>query len=612
MSQRSLGALSVLFLLSPLAAAQTGSALARAVTDVVLDPSGADPSRWTILCSGGRIERLLPASEPVPPGYWRLDGQGLLALPAFVDACTRTGCATPQPTQDQDRPPDLRADVGIDMREANRKGIEPAFRAASVLAFDEAARDAWQEAGFGTAYVCPGGELLAGHGVLAAVRDAAARDLVITPALFQHAAFAASGAGYPSTAMGYMAQLRQFFLDARHQREALERFAAGRPGPRPPYDAELEAGVAIVSGDERLACDADQAQAIDRWLRLARELGLSIVLTGGGEAWRLADDLAAEAIPVLLTLRWSEEVPDPFAKEKEKKEEPDEEAAGVAETVAADEPAAPDAPQPAPDAPQPAPASGEAASGDEYREPLAVRAERRRQWEEERDGALRLHEAGVPIAFGSGEGRPATLLERVRTLVEAGFPVESARDALTSGAAAILGAGERLGRIAPGYDATFVLWKGDPLADEKARVRWILVDGCPREFPAKKELEGKPDEGVDLSGSWTLAYERRGRAVEAQLTLTMAEDGTVEGTLSMPRLRGDGRLEASVRGKVARREVRLEAELELGEQRVPLEIEGTLEKDAFDGTITTRPPGRDAEPHAFHATREKPGQEVRR
>ena len=38
--------------------------------------------------------------------------------------------------------------------------------------------------------------------------------------------------------MGYVAQLRQFFLDAQRHGVLADRMRAGRPGPRPAFDED--------------------------------------------------------------------------------------------------------------------------------------------------------------------------------------------------------------------------------------------------------------------------------------------------------------------------------------------------------------------------------------
>src|SRR5262245_30432134 len=83
-----------------------------AIQNVALD-RGSAAERGTLVLRHGRIEGVLAASAPVPPGSRIVDGTDLVALPAFLDAYSRTGCATPEPVKDQDLPVDTTRDVRV-------------------------------------------------------------------------------------------------------------------------------------------------------------------------------------------------------------------------------------------------------------------------------------------------------------------------------------------------------------------------------------------------------------------------------------------------------------------------------------------------------------------
>ncbi len=572
------------------------------ITNVSLglpDDDGGEPTKVHVVLRYGRIDEILSADAPIPSGVRIVDGEGLIGLPAFIDAYTRTGVETPEPAIDQDIPVDVGASVRIDMREANRKGIEPAFRAAEALAIDADASRAWRENGFGAAHVAPGGQLLAGTTCVASTREAAMRDVVLRPDAFAAAAFQASGPGYPGTLMGYMAQLRQFFLDAARHAELAARYEAGRPGLRPPFDAELEAGGDVLAGKRVLLCETGSHRDIERWIGLADELEFAIAISGGKDAWRAADRLAERDIPVYLTLDWGKEVKDPLAKDKKKKgkdkEEDTEEAidaedpdAGDAEAVEAS--AAPDAETTDDDAAGEEEAE-EAERDWQYKEPLGVRVERRRRWEETRDSALRLTEAGVRFAFGTGTEKPGKLLEKVRTLVETGLAEDAALAALTTHAAELLGLDKRLGRIEPGYDATLALWSADPLTDKKAKVVWVFVDGFPTEFDLPDEADEEagegPAEGVDASGTWTLTIAGDdGEAQEATLTIEMAEDGAVTGKHESKNPRDDSNMTIDVTGTVNGTSLKLSGSFEMGDFAVDFTYAMKLEGDSLSGDVT--------------------------
>ena len=497
-----------------------------AVMDVRLEPA-EDAPRHTLIVRGGRIAAIQPADAELPPGLRHVQGDGALVLPAFFDGATGRGLTAPEPVIEQDQPLDVTSDVSIDMRLANRKGIRPAFRAAEGVEWSEDDRKAFWEQGFGYALVVPSGELLSGKSVLVAVRDAALRDSVVVGEPFAHAAFDASGSGYPSTLMGYFAQLRQFFLDTERYLELVARYNNGRPGPRPPYDHELGAGVDILSG-ELLVCAADEAADVRRWYRLADELGIQIAILGGREAGQVSDLLAERGTKVWLDLDWGDEVADP-REEEEEEEAGEEEASGPEDETGEQDDAASDEAE-AEEAEAEEAEADEAEEEEErwtYEEPFGVRLEKRAEWERDRDGAIRLHEAGVPFAFGSRERSPKDLLKSVREVVEAGLPREAALAALTTTPAQWLGLGGRLGRVAPGYEASFTLWSADPLTDEDARPARVYVDGYPwkADDEGEDEKRGKKkdagddeeegeEEGADASDPAALADVEAGHAFE--------------------------------------------------------------------------------------------------
>lgn len=548
------------------------------IRGVSLDRAGE--RKGTLVLRDGAIAAVLDEAAPAPPGTRVIEGAGLVCLPAFLDAYSRQGCTVPQPVKDQDVPPNEQADAAIDMRLANRKGIQPGFRAVEALAITKEQGEAWRKSGFGAVLVAPGGELLSGSSALATTREAAMRDLVVREDVFAHAAFGANGPGYPSTLMGYFAQLRQFLMDSQRQIELERRYEQGRPGQRPPFDASLASGAAIVSDQRKLVCEGNESDDVERWLRLADEFDLEVDIAGGLEAWRVTDVLARRGMTVVLTLDWGKEVKDPNAKKKESKKKEGEEEAPDAEQEKKEEKG---------EGKKEAEKTAEAEGSDkawEYEEPLAVRLERRKKWEQGRDCALRLKEAGVRFVFGTANGKPSDLLEHVRTLVETGLPADTALAALTNDAAEFLGVGRRLGRVEPGYDATFALWRADPLTDKKASVAWVFVDGFPSEFKEdkKKEKGEGPAKDVDPTGTWQLDFVVEGEGIKsATLALEMDKGGDLTGTLEVDNPTGGARIKTDVVGHVSADQLELECTISMGQFQIETKLSATIDADALEG-----------------------------
>jgi len=89
---------------------------------------------------------------------------------------------------------------------------------------------------------------------------------------------------------------------------------------------------------------------------------------------------------------------------------------------------------------------------------------------------------GVPLAMGS-DAVYTMFGQNTRELgwfVRAGLSPAEALATATTTPAALLGVGDRLGRVAPGYLADLVAVDGDPLRDVEALftgVRWVMQDG---------------------------------------------------------------------------------------------------------------------------------------
>src|SRR5262249_32259584 len=150
----------------------------------------------------------------------------------------------------------------------------------------------------------------------------------------------------------------------------------GRVGKRPPYDPSLEALLPVLDGKLPMVMEADGRDAIHRSLDFAAEFKIKPILTGGREAWKVADRLKAENVPVILRLNFSE---------------PNEER--------------------------------------EKEMPRRALDERRRLRAEEYQTAKRLIDAGVPVALGTagiGERPTEKFQANLRKMIAAGLSPDAA------------------------------------------------------------------------------------------------------------------------------------------------------------------------------------------
>ena len=209
-------------------------------------------------------------------------------------------------------------------------------------------------------------------------------------------------------------KLKDAFRDARAY--AAARAAEGRPGvPRHDVDERMEALVPAIEGKIPVIVRANRLAQIRDALAWAREEKLLLVIWGGADAWRAADELAKARVAVIV------------------------------------------------DTPVDLPQRDDEAYDTQYA--LAGRL----------DAAgvrVLFNEGGSP----DGAANVRNLPLYVGTAVAFGFPREKALPAVTLEPARLLGVADRVGSLDPGKDATFIVTDGD-LFDARSKVVGAYLDG---------------------------------------------------------------------------------------------------------------------------------------
>ncbi len=409
--------------------------------------------RATVVIENGTITAVA-ADAPVPPHARIIDGEGLTVFPGLIDAMG----SLPQPRRPGGGPaaggpapggPRRRPDPGSPLPRGpeDRPQTTPWKRAADDLALDAEAVETWRKAGFTSVAARAGQGLFPGR--LSLVRfgepGAAPEHQVVAPELAQMASFDTGGGfgAYPGALMGKIAYLRQVLLDAGHYAAAVAAYDADPGGwRRPDFDRTLAPLAATAAGNERILLPGSSAAEIGRALRLGEEFGLDSIIYGGQEAYRLAGELAAAGVPVLVDVDWPEALP-------EGERDPD-----------ADRP---------------------------LRQILHERLAP--------STPVELAEAGAQFAFSSGGAKSAAeFLAGVRRAVEGGLEPGRALTALTRDAAATYGLEDRMGTVAEGLAADLVLADGYPW-QESVRVAAVFVDG--RRYALDVDADAGAAEGAE-------------------------------------------------------------------------------------------------------------------
>lgn len=116
-----------------------------------------------------------------------------------------------------------------------------------------------------------------------------------------HAVFGEAGSKLAGGSRGAaMLKLREALEDARDYGRNKQAWEKAQRREYSLSRLDLEAMQPVVNGEMPFVVSANRASDIEVMLRLAKDYGLKLVISGGAEAWILADKLAAAKVPVIL------------------------------------------------------------------------------------------------------------------------------------------------------------------------------------------------------------------------------------------------------------------------------------------------------------------------
>ena len=184
-----------------------------------------------------------------------------------------------------------------------------------------------------------------------------------------------------------------------------------------------------------------------------------------------------------------------------------------------------------------------------------------------------------------GTGSPKDALKNAKKAIDAGLAKDAALRAFTLSAAEILGVGDRLGSIQAGKIANLVVADGD-LFNEKTKVKMTFVDG--RRYEVHEP--GRPTEPptIKLTGKWKLTVNAPQGAQEATADLTMAPDGTLNGSVTgaSGEIMGSMGTVSISDGWVSGNKFSFTISLAIEGSPVDVIFSGTLEGDQMKGTAS--------------------------
>lgn len=268
------------------------------------------------MIAGGRIAAIGPAGTPVPPEAQTIDLSGLDVWPGMVDAGSTIGLfeiGSLAETQDH----------------SDAAQYQPELRTSTAIHPDSEHFGVTRANGVLTSLVQPTGGIISGQGCLIdlngwvpremVIADRLTLDIRIPPYVSRTAGSRRPGLGpnRPGPGPGgapagenAAAEARKKLLDKIkelfHTALAYDGVVtkSRERGESPPApDLRLEALVPYARGEKLVILHANQPVEILDVLDIARELKLKAVISGGAEAWKVADALKQAKLPVLIEVR---------------------------------------------------------------------------------------------------------------------------------------------------------------------------------------------------------------------------------------------------------------------------------------------------------------------
>jgi imidazolonepropionase-like amidohydrolase len=413
--------LAIFLTLVSLRAAGPDTILLRGAT--VHPVSGPEIADGAVLVRDGKIAEV-GARIAVPKGARVIELKGLHIYPGMIDSGTEIGLTEIEAVREMS---DI-SEIGL---------FKPQLRAATAVNPASEHIPVTRANGITSVITSPGGGIVAGQSVLMHLSGWTMEDMTVRapaamrlefPRIRMPNRFGASEApetpGRPSASAEAKKRYEQQLRELNDFMESAWRYRQAKAAAGPDFktDLKLEAMLPVLDGKLPMLIRADKEKSIKEAIAFADKQKVHMILEYGAEAWKVAPELKAHNIPVVLppTFRLPEEEDDPYDK------------------------------------------------------PFSI------------PGELSKAGVKFAFAsFGPGsEDNPRNLPYEAAVAVGFGLPYEEALKAVTLYAAQIWGVGDELGSIEKGKWADLIVTDGDPL-ETRTQIKQMFIKGAPVDLDNK-------------------------------------------------------------------------------------------------------------------------------
>jgi hypothetical protein len=485
----------------------------------------------TVVIKNGLIHAV-GKNVAIPADAIIIKADSLFIYAGFIDGLSHTGLVKPK----EETPKDKVKDPGNPPND--RAGITPEADVRSFLIPTEKSIEELRSVGFTTAHVVPYGRMLPGSGSIIQLSGTASDRMVLLPKTSLYAEFTVADRIYPNTVLGIMAKWRELYRQATLSKSYETLYASNRSGlERPATDRVVEAFYPVIDKRTPVFFSAAKFLEAQRALMLQSDLGFSLVLGDLKEGWDMIPKIKSSGTKVFLSLDLPEDKKE--VKKTDKKDQP----------------------------------------VDQEKETLE---KRRLEFVGKYNGqASTFQKAGVVYGFSALSVKTKDIQPNLRKMIKAGLTEDQALAGLTTNPAQLLGLSDRLGSVDNGKIANLVL-SNKPYFNEKAKVRYVFVEGVLYKIDATEAAKANAATAVDVAGGWTVTTETAEGKSEEKVVFKKS-DTSVSGSITGGRILVPTDLTAvSVEGN----NLTYSYTIKLNGQDTKVEVKAVVEGESFKGTAT--------------------------
>ncbi len=384
-------------------------------------------SNATLLIKKGKVVQV-GTGVTIPKGYIIIDLKGNYVYPSIIDPYTNYGL----PTEKQKRGgnPWSSAEQILSKSKGafnSNEAIKSEYSAANNFSVNSKKAKSLREQGFGAVLTFRADGIARGTGALVTLNTDRANEVLLNEHASANYAFSKGSSTqlYPISTMGFIAVLRQTYLDAAWYKAQ---------NPRPFKDISLEHWI--------LSQSLPQVFDTKGWLealradKLGDEFGVQYIIKGGGDEYQRINEIKATGAQFIIPINYPDayDVDDPFDAKN-------------------------------------------------------VSLGKMKHWELAPTNPAVLAANGVSFAFtAKGLKSAKEYLPNVRKAIENGLSEQAALKAMTYTPAAMLKATNQLGGLQKGKIANFII-TSEPIFEEKSSILENWVQGTRYEFKPLEKLD---------------------------------------------------------------------------------------------------------------------------